>query len=102
MNLLAAVAAGDQNPIDILNNLFKFDQALRIRKVDLNTIREAVDSVDKKRYLLPAIQREFVWSTGQIECLFDSLMRDYPIGIFLVWHVEKENIRNYCLFFSME
>lgn len=59
------------------------------------TIREAVDSVDKKRYLLPAIQREFVWSTGQIECLFDSLMRDYPVGIFLLWHVEKKNIRNY-------
>ena len=59
------------------------------------TIRDAVDNVDKKNYLLPAIQREFVWSTGQIERLFDSLMRDYPISSFLFWEVEKENIRNY-------
>ena len=59
------------------------------------TIRDAVDNVHKKEYLLPAIQREFVWSTGQIERLFDSLMRDYPISSFLFWEVEKENIRNY-------
>ena len=31
------------------------------------------------KYLLPAIQREFVWDTYQIARLFDSLMRDYPI-----------------------
>lgn len=59
------------------------------------TVKEAVDNVDKKRYLLPAIQREFVWSTEQIECIFDSLMRDYPIGTFLLWYVEKENTKNY-------
>ena len=59
------------------------------------TIREAIDSVHKKKYLLPAIQREFVWSTYQIERLFDSLMRDYPISSFLFWEVDKENIKNY-------
>lgn len=59
------------------------------------SIKEAVDSVHKKKYLLPAIQREFVWGTYQIERLFDSLMRDYPISSFLFWEVEKENIKNY-------
>lgn len=59
------------------------------------SIKEAVDSVHKKKYLLPAIQREFVWDTYQIERLFDSLMRDYPISSFLFWEVEKENIKNY-------
>jgi len=59
------------------------------------TITEAIDSVHKKRYLLPAIQREFVWGTEQIERLFDSLMRDYPINSFLFWEVEKENIDKY-------
>lgn len=38
-------------------------------------------------YVLPAIQREFVWSTDQIPTLFDSLMRGYPIGSFLFWEV---------------
>jgi len=59
------------------------------------TIKDAVNSVHKKNYLLPAIQREFVWSPEQIERLFDSLMRDYPINSFLFWEVEKSNINNY-------
>lgn len=59
------------------------------------TIKEAIDSVHKKSYLLPAIQREFVWDTYQIERLFDSLMRDYPISSFLFWEVDKGNIKNY-------
>lgn len=40
-------------------------------------------------YFLPSIQRKFVWDTEQIEKLFDSIMRDYPIGTFLFWEVEK-------------
>lgn len=59
------------------------------------TIKEAIDNVHKKNYLLPAIQREFVWATEQIERLFDSIMRDYPISSFLFWEVEKKNIGNY-------
>jgi len=59
------------------------------------TIKEAIDNVHRKNYLLPAIQREFVWSTEQIERLFDSLMRDYPISSFLFWNVEKSNVSNY-------
>jgi len=59
------------------------------------SIKDAVDSVHTKKYLLPAIQREFVWSTQQIERLFDSLMRDYPISTFLFWEVEKKNISKY-------
>ena len=63
--------------------------------VEPMTIREAIDNVHKKNYLLPAIQREFVWGTEQIERLFDSLMRDYPISSFLFWKVEKQNIQKY-------
>jgi len=59
------------------------------------TIRDAIENVHRKNYLLPAIQREFVWSTEQIERLFDSVMRDYPISSFLFWEVEKSNVNNY-------
>src|SRR5690606_28475965 len=48
-----------------------------------------------KEYVLPAIQREFVWSPAQIERLFDSIMRGYPIGSFLFWNVEREHCRSY-------
>jgi len=58
-------------------------------------IVDVVNDIHKKNYLLPAIQREFVWDTEQIEKLFDSLMRDYPIGSFLFWKVEKENVKEY-------
>mgnify|MGYP001574020260 CR=1 FL=1 len=59
------------------------------------TIKEAVENVHAKKYLLPAIQREVVWDYDQITRLFDSLMRDYPIGSFLFWYVEKKNAGNY-------
>ena len=59
------------------------------------TIKEAIENVHKKNYLLPAIQREFVWTTDQIEKLFDSLMRDYPISSFLFWDVDRGNVKNY-------
>lgn len=59
------------------------------------TVEQAVDNIHKKKYLLPAIQREVVWDVEQIARLFDSLMRDYPIGSFLFWHVERKNSGKY-------
>ena len=59
------------------------------------TIREAIGRIQTKEYVLPAIQREFVWPTRRIEWLFDSLMRDYPIGSFLFWKVQSESIERY-------
>lgn len=58
-------------------------------------ISDVINDIHRKKYLLPAIQREFVWNTNQIERLFDSLMRDYPISSFLFWKVEKEKVNNY-------
>lgn len=59
------------------------------------TIKKAIDNIRKKQYVLPSIQREFVWDTYQIERLFDSLMRDYPISTFLFWKVEKQKIKDF-------
>ncbi|MBR2163346.1 MAG: DUF262 domain-containing protein [Campylobacter sp.] len=42
-------------------------------------IIEAIERIKNNEYLLPAFQREYVWSQEQIERLFDSLMRGYPI-----------------------
>lgn len=55
------------------------------------SIKQAIDKIDYKQYLLPAIQREFVWGPRQIELLFDSLMRNYPIGSLLMWKVQGKN-----------
>lgn len=59
------------------------------------TIKTAIENIEKKQYVLPSIQREFVWGTDQIETLFDSLMRDYPISTFLFWKVEKNRINDF-------
>lgn len=59
------------------------------------TICDVIQEIDSKRYLLPSIQREFVWGTDQIEKLFDSLMQDYPINSFLFWKVPKEKTNEF-------
>ncbi|RZK12975.1 MAG: DUF262 domain-containing protein, partial [Flavobacterium sp.] len=58
-------------------------------------IREAIEAIQEQEYILPSIQREFVWSPNQIELLFDSIMRDYPISTFLFWKVKAENLSKF-------
>ena len=62
------------------------------------TIKQAIGRIHNNQYLLPAIQREFVWQPRQIERLFDSLMRGYPIGSFLFWRVDPETAKNYSFY----
>jgi uncharacterized protein with ParB-like and HNH nuclease domain len=59
------------------------------------SIKEAIYSIQNQEYILPAIQREFVWNTKQIELLFDSILRDYPISTFLLWKVKAENVEKF-------
>lgn len=59
------------------------------------TIAEVMQDISNNKYVLPSIQREYVWDTEQIETLFDSLMQDYPIGAFLFWEIEKSRLLNY-------
>ena len=53
------------------------------------TIRKMVSNLNDDEanggFWLPNIQRPFVWHESQIERLFDSIMREYPIGTLLVW-----------------
>ena len=59
------------------------------------TIKEALDSIASHEYVLPAIQREFVWRPNQVCNLFDSLMQGYPFGEFMFWRVASENANQY-------
>ena len=59
------------------------------------TIKEVLSSIFRRKYVLPAIQRELVWSADQIRMLFDSIMRGYPIGSFLFWKIDAERAREY-------
>ena len=59
------------------------------------TIKEMLESVASHEFVLPAIQREFVWGPEQICNLFDSLMQGYPFGEFMFWRVAPENSDQY-------
>ncbi len=59
------------------------------------TIENALDSIASHEYVLPAIQREFVWQPEQVCNLFDSLMQGYPFGEFMLWRVAPENSGKY-------
>jgi hypothetical protein len=63
------------------------------------TISDAIKRIRERRLLLPAIQRNFVWSHSKVEWLFDSLLQGYPIGSFLFWEVRdpssKTNYKYY-------
>lgn len=64
------------------------------------TISDAITHIEKRIFLLPAIQRKFVWSSDQIEVLFDSIMRDYPINSFMLWNVTTENVKSSFKFYE--
>ena len=59
------------------------------------TIEQALDSIASREFVLPAIQREFVWLPEQVCNLFDSLMQGYPFGEFMLWRVAPENASQY-------
>ena len=56
------------------------------------TIYEAMANIKSGKYVMPAFQRQFVWSMEQIEKLWDSILLDYPIATFLFWHVDDNNV----------
>ncbi|HWZ62466.1 MAG TPA: DUF262 domain-containing protein [Steroidobacteraceae bacterium] len=62
------------------------------------TIKQAIDDIDQSKLYLPALQRKFVWRKHQIELLFESLMRNYPIGTFLFWRLNKKRADEYVFY----
>ena len=56
------------------------------------TIYEALIKIKDGKYIMPAFQRQFVWSMEQIEKLWDSILLHYPIATFLFWHIDDNNV----------
>lgn len=64
------------------------------------TIKDAITNIASNHYLLPAIQRKFVWSAPKVEMLFDSIMRGYPINSFMFWHITDNEIKKNFKFYQ--
>lgn len=65
---------------------------------EYKSLKEVVEMIGRNEVYLPAIQRKFVWTHEQIESLFDSIMRGYPIGTFLFWFVRGRKKNEYTFY----
>ena len=48
-------------------------------------LQHVLFEIDRGRFGLPDIQRPFVWKNSKVRDLFDSMMKGYPIGYFILW-----------------
>lgn len=48
-------------------------------------LRDLTEKFENRDFAIPEIQRQFVWKKPAICKLADSIFRNYPIGICLVW-----------------
>jgi uncharacterized protein with ParB-like and HNH nuclease domain len=62
------------------------------------TINAIIKDIDENKVYLPALQRKFVWGKYKIELLFDSLMRNFPIGTFLFWKLGRQKAETYVFY----
>ena len=53
-------------------------------------LKDLVAGMNNGEYVLPEIQREFVWDLDRIADLWDSIFRGYPIGQLLFWRANTE------------
>lgn len=49
-----------------------------------------LNQIKNQEIVLPAIQRNFVWSRDKIYTLLDSIIRGYPVGIVLLWETYED------------
>ena len=61
-------------------------------KIQNYGIRSVLKSIEQRKMILPALQREFVWKRKDIEQLFDSLLQGFPINSMMFW--EGDDIKN--------
>jgi len=53
-------------------------------KLSLREIADWQLDAEKSEVKLPSVQRGFVWKPQQVENLWDSILREYPVGSFLL------------------
>jgi len=82
-NLVTAIyQLKDNNPADakimrrVENVLNKFELSY--------TLKEVANWKNNQRVAIPALQRGLVWKPKQVEMLWDSILRGFPIGSFVI------------------
>ncbi len=60
-----------------------------MKKVDA-TVSSLVSMIESGELRLPEMQRGYVWKASRVRDLLDSLYRDYPSGMILVWETDRQ------------
>ncbi|HEY7338530.1 MAG TPA: DUF262 domain-containing protein [Bryobacteraceae bacterium] len=47
--------------------------------------------IERGKFAIPELQREFVWNARKACDLIDSVYREYPIGTILIWKTDRRN-----------
>lgn len=53
-------------------------------------LKDVLTETEQGRYAVPEIQRPYVWTNPQVEELFESIYKGYPIGSIIVWEPAPE------------
>ncbi len=53
-------------------------------------LKDLIKFIESKNVAVPEFQRGFVWRTKQVKALFDSLVKNYPVGSFIIWRTKKQ------------
>jgi len=53
-------------------------------------IETLINAMDSRELVIPPFQREFIWKKHNVLYLFDSILKSYPIGSFLVWNTDQD------------
>lgn len=64
-----------------------------MQKKETFSLKEIASWPETREVILPNVQRGFVWKVSQIENLWDSLLRGYPVGAFVLTPNKLENGR---------
>lgn len=56
-------------------------------------ISTILDEIDNGSIALPVFQRGYVWTRKQVNELFDSLYKGYPVGSLLIWKTSSPTVR---------
>ena len=64
-------------------------------KYSLNEIASWVE--DNSDVEIPALQRGLVWKPNQVELLWDSILRGFPIGSFMLSETDKQQNSYYLM-----
>ncbi len=64
-------------------------------EIESFSLKDLINKTLSRTISLPTVQRGFVWKPSQIENLWDSLLRGYPIGSFVLSKVESDGSKKF-------